>query len=280
VKTEDGVIFTTLKQEVLAKCIVDPEDKSLWRIDPDFSSPLRKLELPKGDRLVGVGGTFYVRNQLRVGRYQPWFDRHIRGEKGFYEWNGSEIVPVDMTSSEAYGVPAEVADSLVEIQSVYKDPDPLFPTVEVRDARTGAALSTHRYAPIRSGDRMLAAALQLGAILRPPMVDAISYFQSASEPGRFNQDLEPLLANRSRVWLLAVSFLLSIGLATIAMRRAREREAGSAVVGLTGVLVAAIGLPGFLMVWMLESRRSRRRETARVEPHAEPVVLIETARAT
>ena len=279
VRTENGVIFAMTKQEVLAKCIVDPEDKTLWRIDPDFSSPLRRLELPDGDRLVGLGRTFYARKPLRVGKYEPWFDRHIQGEKGDYEWNGSEIVPVALAPSDAYGVSAELADSLVEIRSVYKDPDPLFPTVEIRDARTGAVLSTYRYAPIRSGDRVLAAILQVGAILRPPVLDSIAYFQSTPEPGRFNQDFDPLLANRSRTWLLASSFLLSIALATIATRRARGRGASSAVIGLTGVLVAAIGLTGFLMVWLLESRSSRRRGR-RVEPRAEPVVLIETARAT
>lgn len=282
VKTESGVIaMEWLSDGVLPKCIADPEDGTLWRLDPDFSSSLRKLELPNGDRFVGVGESFYARKPLRVGSFQPWFSRCIRGEKGYYEWNGSELVAIDLDSPEAYGIPADLADALIEIRTDYKDTDPLFPTVEVRDARTNAVLLTHRYAPTRFGDSVLAGALHLGATLRPPALDLISYLQSTSEPLRFNDLLvEPLLANRSRTWLLAASFLLSISLARIAMRRARARGASSAVVGLSAALVVAIGVPGFLMVWMLESRRSGRREPARVEPRAEPVVLIETARAT
>jgi hypothetical protein len=279
-KSEEGVTYVAMvMDEVLPKCVVDSEDGSLWKLDPDFSSPLERLELPDGDRIVEVGVPFYGREFARVGRFQPWLDRCIRGERGYYEWNGSNLAPIDVSLPQVSSIPSDVAGSVVEIQTVYTDPDPLFPTVEERDTRTGTVLFTHRYAPVWFGDSLLAGPLQLVSILRPPLLDSIAYFQSTSEIPQFNQVLDPLLANRSRAWIIAASFLLSIGLTRIAMRRARDRGASPIVVGLSAFLVAAFGIAGFLMVWSLESRRSRRRE-ARVEPRGEPIVLIETARAT
>ena len=277
---DKDVDFSRIEEKMRSKCVVDVEDHSVWRFDTDFSSPLQRLELPNGDRIVGFGEAFFRRDPLALGRYLPWLCRCIRGEKGYYEWNGSELAEIKVNASNIDGVPGEIADSLVEIQAVRTDHDPLFPVVEVRDARTGATLFTHRYAPIGSGDKAFAGLLCLGAILRPAVLDALSYFQSSSEPSLASNVFEALLANQSRVWLLAFSCLLSIGLAWLAASRARERGASSFVVKLTAVVVAAIGVTAFLMVWMLESRKSRPRGASRVEPRAEPVVLIETARAT
>ncbi len=268
------------KWRAQSKCIVDLEDGSLWEFEPDFTSPLRKLELPNDDRVVGVGAVSYHRESLRVGQFSAWFQFNcVRGEKGMYDWNGTEFVAADLAGPENDWVAGDVADSLIEIQAVYTDTDPLYPTVEVRDARSGAVLMTHHYAPLGFTGTLLVGALHLAATLHPVVVDLHSYFRSSPVLEHFNPTSEPLLMNHSRPWLLGLALLLSIGLAIRAVRRARERDARPIVVALTALIVATLGVSGFFMIRMLQSRRSPRRAES-LEPRAEPVVLIETARAT
>jgi hypothetical protein len=277
--------LTAVHTNAGAKCIADPEDHTLWSFDVlDFTNPLRPIELPDADRLLDAGSTpLYDRSMLRVGQFNATFQIIIRGEKGIYEWTGTEFRAIAVDSQDRYTVPDELADTFVEIQAVPVDPDPLAPTIEVRDARSGAVLLTHRYSPTENGGGILAGLLHVGAMLRPPALNVVSYLHDTrgAVPSLRGGALlyEGLLANRSRTWLLALSFLVSIGLAGLAVRRAHERGSGRNVVILSTLLVGAFGFVGFLAVDFLEARGTKRRE-AKPETRAEPVVLIESVRAT
>ena len=289
VETEDHenlILIPHMRQNDGPKCIVDPEDRTLWLFDLfDFSTPLRRLELPDGDRVVDAGRMLlYDRRGLRVGRYFPQFESAVRGEKGSYEWNGSGFVPIEHSALEAgLSVSEEQADAFVELRTVHVDADVLAPAIEVRDARTNAVLLAHRYTLTENGRGTQAVLLHMTTLLRPAALNVVAFFRDTGGrvPSRGDSAvfLDSLFANRSRMWLLAISLLASMGLAGISARRARERGAVGTVITLSMLLVGALGVPAFLALELLSARKPRHGP-AQSQPRAEPAVLIESVRAT
>jgi hypothetical protein len=261
-------------------CIADPEDLTLWRFDPlDFGDPMTAIEMPDGDRFVGVERLTFRREDLRVGSFLPLLQAVVRGEKGYYQWNGSALARIEDFTADDATVPLEEAEKLVELRTVATDLDPLAPRAEVRDELTGKILFEHTLAPVGAWPKLCGVFLHVGALLRPPVLSVAAFFRETDGiPPRLSQDpmLEALLANRSRPWLLAATILLASLLAAHFFRQAKERGAGVAVLVLGALLVVGFGVFAYLLAQLLESRKGRRAQAA-AEPLAEPVLLIRSA---
>jgi hypothetical protein len=240
-----------------AWCLVDPEDMSVWKIAPtQFKDALSELHLPEGDKLVRLE-PFYSREPLRRGMYSRYAQALLFvGERGEYVWrNGQFETYTDKVASDfirhvppGEPVPASKAEALVTVRSRLTDFDPIHPRVEIRDASGEHILFAHEYAPQTPGQRATIALLYAGALLRMPIACLYSFVRDIDEAsegkplvGGIRAQVEPLLSNGRRAWLLLSNFAVSALCTRSLVKRMKRSGADSITISSCAVIVALFG---------------------------------------
>jgi hypothetical protein len=248
-------------------CVIDPEDKTMWKITPtDFASTVSEMRLPDDDRLVRVE-RFYSRQGLRVGSYRQYGDMLLFvGENNEYIYIHARFEPYsrDLLAESIGGetpVPSSEADDQLGLQVRQTDFDPLEPTVEIRDPRGDKTLFSYTFRSPLSTAGLIMDAL---ALCRPPIACANSLASPDGDnhgktlaPLDVELTSEPLLAQGRRPWLLAMNAVLAALWAFSITRQMIRSGANLKLTVLVAGIVLLFGLIAYVYFRAIVPRRSR-----------------------
>jgi hypothetical protein len=260
--------------------LVDRQDGTLTSIDRmDFRNPIRKVELPDGDRFVGVEELF-DRSRLELGWEMAHPAALIGCDSGLYEWRNDSLSRFDM-NLEGRPVTKEEAKTLIQHWIVTTDPDSVEAGIEVRDPKSGRTLLAYRYGTRDLGDRVRVTAVQALSLLRSPIGMVLSFFRDThgARPETRSADalFEPLLMNRSRVGLLVVALIAAAIQVLSILGQLRYRQSATVVIVIAVLMVVSFGFTAWLLVRLLEPRRHRSSVHSVARVTEETALLIRSA---
>jgi hypothetical protein len=262
-----------------AGLLVDPSDGTLWTVDPTLPEPIRRVELPNGDRFAGFERLFHA-SALRYAGYYELRSPLVRGERDVHAWNGEALVPyatVVDTERDRNVVRESEAAARVEFRIVETNRDTLARTIEFRDPKDDHVVFRHRFEPRTSLQRVIAASMYACTLLRPVVLNARAFLNEppagTSASNAFTG--EPLLGGRARPGLLAANGVLALASMVAAWRLLRSRGASTGLCAASAAMGFLFGPLVLALVWALEPRR-RGRPTSQHRTVAVPSPLIES----
>jgi hypothetical protein len=149
----------------------------------------------------------------------------------------------------------------IELRLRNADDDALLPRLELRDARDGTLLLSHRYAARSGGQWAALLGTYALTLARPPLFALAALGQPAAAfdrllPGPLDRFvLDPALAGGRRPWLAALAFLLALLMARWAWAHIGPAPADRPRRVLWALLTALLGWPAFLALVLVEPRR-------------------------
>jgi hypothetical protein len=252
--------------------LIDPEDKSVWKVSPtQYSDLFRELRLPDGDRFVRLD-PFYQRSSLRRGSFVPTLDFQLFvGERGTYLWRdgqferytGQSVFDTRMRESKIDIVPASELEHVVEVRPRQTSLDPIHPRIEVRDGTDKNVLLDQVYSPASVRAKLEVALLYVAALVRAPLMCVYSFAAESDEPNRregtspiLRSQEEPLLFAGKRPWLLVLDLMIATACTASIVRRMRRRGASSIAIVLAAAVTALTGVVAYVYFRGLMPKRA------------------------
>jgi hypothetical protein len=251
----------------------------LWAADLSRDEPrFAVMPLPGGDRLR-LDLTMDVAQDSRF-RHGPPPALVIAGERGFYTLAPSEMLGEPPRLVVAPPVIAALAERSAkfynkDVQVTLQGVTRASVTVRWRD---GGPVLHHDYAPRRPLEHLLAASLYTSALLRPPLFAVASL--AVPVPPAHNPAATWVFASlaRSMSWLVfAGNLLLGLILAARTWRRLGEYQTSGARRWWWAVVVFLGGVPAFVCLRFIETRRAWLPAAAPADATAVPPLLIQSA---
>jgi hypothetical protein len=262
-------------------CIVDPEDRSLWKLDPfNVEHMLSPLSLPEGDRFVRMEHLTSVQ-MVQLSQFQ-WHDTRnlFVGEHGRYVWSAGRFDSFRPNEIEGYEgvIPSNDVEAFTGVRVRETDPDLIHPRVEVLDATDGTLLFAHTYAPESRWQALSSAGYVAFALLRSPVacIQAFATKNVVAEPTwlmPIPSAWELLFIGHKRPWLLFSILAVTAVCAYSIARRMQRQGAPPLLVAWIALLTVLGGVIAYLYLRALLPRRARAAEDAAPSPEVRELLI-------
>jgi hypothetical protein len=251
-------------------CVFDPQDRTLWKLNPlDASHLLTAMALPDDDRVVRLEPT----TSSSMLRYGPWdvpgWTVLFVGERDRYVWSenvriGGLFVPFRMNESERFDVvvPLNEVEQFIRVRVVEVDQEPIHPRVEVRDAKDATLLFAHTYAPKSAWQRFCGAGFTAFELLRSPVL-CLASFQAEPEINEpkdnateLLSDRDPMFLGHKRPWLLLANLAVTAMCVYSIVSRMRRQGANPLLTCLMALLTVLVGVVAYFYLRALLPARA------------------------